>query len=69
MEQWVGHNGSPVLHTSYNYIRKKNIIELQLTQDVPRGGPGGKKFVVSFTYAVFTLHCFIGSNDCCSTGI
>jgi transcription initiation factor TFIID subunit 2 len=44
MEQWVGHNGSPILHTSYNYIRKKNIIELQLTQDVPRGN---RKFVVN----------------------
>lgn len=44
MDQWVGHSGIPIFNVSYTYIRKKNMIELQMSQDLPRGG---KKFVVT----------------------
>ena len=56
MCQWVGHSGAPLFHVSYNYICKKNLIELHMTQDTPRGGSGGgKKFVVSLYIAIYSL--------------
>ena len=44
MEQWVCSNGVPHLLASYNFIRKKNFIELKLRQEVPQQS---SKFVVS----------------------
>ncbi|XP_019854461.1 PREDICTED: transcription initiation factor TFIID subunit 2-like [Amphimedon queenslandica] len=54
MSQWVGHSGAPLFHVSFNYIRKKNLVELHMTQDTPRGGGsgGGKKFVGPMTVSV-----------------
>lgn len=44
MEQWVCRSGVPRFHASFNFIRKKNIIELRLKQDTTKGQPS---FVVS----------------------
>lgn len=44
MEQWSCRSGVPRFTASYSYVRKKNSIELQLKQEVHRGGT---KFVVS----------------------
>lgn len=57
MEQWVCRSGIARFHASFNFIRKKNMIELKLKQDIPRGSP---KFVVRaqvlwFFYIVFIL--------------
>ena len=69
MRQWVGHSGAPLFHVSYNYIHKKNLIELHMTQDTPRGGSGGgNKFVVSLYVAIYIcnavhVHCRSGPNQ------
>ena len=44
LEQWSCRYGVPRFTASYSYVRKKNIIEFQLKQEVQRGGA---KFVVS----------------------
>ena len=51
MEQWVCRSGIARFHASFNFIRKKNMIELKLKQDIPRGSP---KLVVSI---VVLLSC------------
>ena len=44
MEQWVCQSGVPRFYGSVNFIRKKNIVELRLKQDTPKGQTS---FVVS----------------------
>ena len=56
MEQWVCRSGIARFHASFSFIRKKNLIELKLKQDIPRGS---SKFVVSFYEpTVSTVHSF-----------
>ena len=52
MEQWVCRSGIARFHASFNFIRKKNMIELKLKQDIPRGSP---KLVVSIVNAYMHL--------------
>lgn len=49
VEQWICSSGIPKFTASYNYIRKKNLVELSLRQEVPRGA---NKFVGSMTIVV-----------------
>lgn len=44
MEQWVCQSGVPQFYASVNFIRKKNIVELKLKQNTPKGKTS---FVVS----------------------
>ena len=44
MEQWVCSSGVPRLSASYTFVRKKNFIELKLTQDT--SSQRSTKFVV-----------------------
>lgn len=36
MEQWLCRSGVPSFVTSFTYVRKKNLVELKLKQDLPR---------------------------------
>ena len=45
MEQWVYKSGAPRFHCSFSFLRKKNIVELRLKQDLAR--TGSCKFTVS----------------------
>ena len=60
MEQWVCRSGIARFHASFNFIRKKNMIELKLKQDIPRGSP---KLVVSivnaYMYAPLCMACTV----------
>ena len=47
-------SGIPKFMASYNYIRKKNLVELNLKQEVPRGA---NKFVVSTINSVCVCVC------------
>ncbi len=43
-EQWIARNGLTAFHCSFNYIRKKNQVELRMVQEPPKGY---HKFIVS----------------------
>lgn len=36
-DQWISRNGVTLFNCSFNYIRKKNIVELKLIQEPPKG--------------------------------
>ena len=44
LEQWVCRSGVACFHSSFTYVRKKNMVELQMSQDSKHGY---SKFVVS----------------------
>ena len=59
MEQWACRGGVARFHSSFSFVRKKNLIELKLKQEIPRGAP---KFVVSYpiaTLCAFSDTCII----------
>jgi transcription initiation factor TFIID subunit 2 len=55
MEQWACRSGVPRMNVSYNFVRKKNLIEVLLKQEVPRGGA---KFVGQLNISVQELDGF-----------
>lgn len=50
MEQWVYKSGAPRFHCSFSFLRKKNIVELRLKQDLAR--TGSCKFTGSMSVVV-----------------
>ena len=61
MEQWVCRSGVPHFHASFSYVRKKNIVELRLKQEMLRGYG---KFVVSFFWIVSSLLMYVTLISC-----
>ena len=43
-DQWIARNGITSFNCSFSYIRKKNLVELRMVQDPPKGY---QKFIVS----------------------
>ena len=58
-DQWISRNGVTSFNCSFNYIRKKNIVELKLIQEPPKGY---QKFIVSVVnYLISIIFIIIGA--------